>query len=257
MIVKPELVRKIKDHFNLNIYETKVWLALLSKGIVSAGETAELSGVPRSRTYDVLESLAKRGFTIIKIGKPVKYIAVEPNAIIEKMKSNVLTEANEKVKSLSVLREKDEYHELEQLYKAGIQPIRAEDLSGSLKGKANVNSKIKEILGNSNKEVVLCTSIADFDKRARILIPELESLAKKDIKVRIALHGDEDAVKKMNLKHNIKAKHTTNRGRFIISDKKESLFMITHENSEDEIGLWISAPYFSEALNSLFESTLK
>ena len=50
MIVKPELVKQIKEYFNLNIYETKVWIALLSKGIASAGEIAELSGVPRSRT---------------------------------------------------------------------------------------------------------------------------------------------------------------------------------------------------------------
>ena len=66
MIIKPELVRRIKEYFNLNIYETKVWLALLSKGVASAGEVAEISGVPRSRTYDVLESLEKRGFAITK-----------------------------------------------------------------------------------------------------------------------------------------------------------------------------------------------
>ena len=85
MIVKPDMVKKVKEYFNLNIYETKVWLALLSKGIVTAGETAELSGVPRSRTYDVLESLEKRWFAIVKFGKPVKYIAVDPNAVLEKM----------------------------------------------------------------------------------------------------------------------------------------------------------------------------
>jgi sugar-specific transcriptional regulator TrmB len=50
MIIKPELVKKIKDYFGLNIYETKVWMALLGKGIASAGEMAEQSGVPRSRT---------------------------------------------------------------------------------------------------------------------------------------------------------------------------------------------------------------
>jgi len=52
MIIKQELVSQIRDHFGLNIYETKVWLALLGKGIASAGEIAEISGVPRSRTYD-------------------------------------------------------------------------------------------------------------------------------------------------------------------------------------------------------------
>ena len=78
MIIKPELVNQIKEYFGLNIYETKVWLALLGKGIASAGEIAEISRVPRSRTYDVLESLEKQGFAVMKLGKPVKYIAVKP-----------------------------------------------------------------------------------------------------------------------------------------------------------------------------------
>ncbi|MDO8517120.1 MAG: helix-turn-helix domain-containing protein, partial [Nanoarchaeota archaeon] len=53
MILKNELTNKIKGYFDLNIYETKVWIALLQKGISTAGEIAEISGVPRSRTYDV------------------------------------------------------------------------------------------------------------------------------------------------------------------------------------------------------------
>src|SRR3989338_1442181 len=100
MIIKQEFIRQIKDFFNLNIYETKVWLALLGKGIASAGEVTEISGVPRSRTYDVLEGLEKRGFAIMKLGKPVKYIAVKPRAIIEKLKNNVKSDAEERVVGL-------------------------------------------------------------------------------------------------------------------------------------------------------------
>ena len=96
MALNPELIKKLKGYFDLNIYETKVWLALLSKGISSAGEIAEISGVPRSRTYDVLESLEKRGFVIQKLGKPVKYIAVKPEIVIEKLKNNTATHAEEK-----------------------------------------------------------------------------------------------------------------------------------------------------------------
>ena len=68
MIANSELIKKIREHFSLNIYETKVWVALLGKGIATAGEIAEISSVPRSRTYDVLESLEKRGFAIEKLG---------------------------------------------------------------------------------------------------------------------------------------------------------------------------------------------
>ncbi len=97
MLVKNELISKIKDYFDLNIYETKVWLALLSKGSASAGEIATLSGVPRSRTYDVLESLEKKGFALIKIGKPVRYLGVKPKIILEKLKNNIRVQAEEKV----------------------------------------------------------------------------------------------------------------------------------------------------------------
>src|SRR3989344_4132704 len=104
MIVKQELIGRIKDYFGLNIYETKVWLALLKKGIATAGEVAEISGIPRSRTYDVLESLEKNGFAIAKLDKPVKYIGVRPNIIIEKLKNNVRKNANEKVVELSKIK---------------------------------------------------------------------------------------------------------------------------------------------------------
>src|SRR3989338_8352873 len=145
MILKQETINKVKDHFDLNIYETKVWLALLSKGIVTAGETAELSGVPRSRTYDVLESLAKRGFAIVKMGKPVRYIAVEPKTVLERMQTNVMNHAQEKINTLANLKGTPEYNELIQLHRDGITPIRLEDLSGHIKGRQNILSKMKEM----------------------------------------------------------------------------------------------------------------
>ena len=148
MIINQQLVKQIKEYFNLNIYETKVWLALLGKGIASAGEVADISGVPRSRTYDVLESLEKRGFAMMKLGKPVKYIAIKPNVIIEKLKTNAMKNADEKLKSLSKLKSTKEYSELEQLYHVGIQPVKHEDLLGAIKGKATIYSHIKEVLEN-------------------------------------------------------------------------------------------------------------
>ena len=161
MIIKPELVNQIKEYFGLNIYETKVWLALLGKGIASAGEIAEISRVPRSRTYDVLESLEKQGFAVMKLGKPVKYIAVKPKIIIEKLKTNAERDAQEKIKSLLKLRETSEYTELEELYNVGIKPVRHEDISGAVKGRLTIYNHIKELLENAKKEVIICTSAAE------------------------------------------------------------------------------------------------
>jgi sugar-specific transcriptional regulator TrmB len=257
MTIKPELVRKIKDYFNLNIYETKVWMALLGKGVASAGEIAETSGVPRSRTYDVLESLEKRGFAIAKIGKPVKYLAVKPTEVIEKMKSNLLQDAQERVKSLVNLKETPEYLELEQLHTSGISPIKSHEITGSLKGRANVMAKIRELLESSKKEVMICTSAVDFEDKSRILIPALEKLNKSNVKVKIALSGDADKVNKLNIKHGLKAKHTESSARVFVKDKTEALLMVTPHNSEEEMGIWLSSPYFTDYLARMLESSLK
>jgi len=257
MIIKQELVKRIKDYFNLNIYETKVWLALLSKGIVSAGETAELSGVPRSRTYDVLEGLAKRGFAIVKIGKPVKYIAIEPKVVIEKMKSQTLSEAQEKITRLSTLKGTPEYTELEQMHKSGFLPIKPEDLSGHIKGRSNILSKLKELFDVTKSEMSICTSVSDFEDKSRILMPALEKLNKNNVKVKIALSGEEDRIKKLNSKYDLKAKVTDNPGRFFLSDKKEALFMINAENADEEVGVWLNSPQFASSFTNMFDLHLR
>ena len=46
---KLETLRSI---FNLNLYEVKIWTALLARGKAAAGELSETATVPRSRTYD-------------------------------------------------------------------------------------------------------------------------------------------------------------------------------------------------------------
>lgn len=257
MIVKPDTVKKVKEYFNLNIYETKVWLALLAKGIVTAGETAELSGVPRSRTYDVLESLEKRGFAIVKIGKPVKYIAVEPNAVLEKIKSSVMIDAQDRIKSLVNLKETSEYTELEHLHKSGIAPIKSEDLSGFLKGRSNIMSKLREVLASAEREITLYTSLIDFEKKSRVLLPAIENAQKKSLKIKISLAGDEDAVKKTSSKTGLKIRHGDHKGRFFIADKREVLFMLNPDHAEEEHAIWLKSPFFTESIDTLLDYQLK
>src|SRR3989338_2041302 len=89
MIVKDEFLGKLRGFFSLNLYEVKIWTALLSRGVSTAGELSDIANVPRSRSYDVLESLEKKGFVIMKLGKPIKYIAVPPKEVVERVKKNV------------------------------------------------------------------------------------------------------------------------------------------------------------------------
>src|SRR3989344_9267763 len=127
-----QFLMDLKKHFKLNIYEVKIWTALLSRGIASAGELADISGVPRSRRYDVLESLEKKGFIIMKIGKPINYIAVKPSIILERVKRNIEEEAAETSSQIESIRETDEFKELELLHKTGVQHVDIASISKSI-----------------------------------------------------------------------------------------------------------------------------
>jgi len=256
-MIDPELVKQIKDHFNLNIYETKVWLALLTKGVASAGEIAEISRVPRSRTYDVLESLEKRGFAIMKLGKPVKYIAVKPYVVLDKLKSNIERGADERMKSLAKLKDTSEYAELEQLYNVGIEPVRQEDISGAIKGKSTLYSHLKELFENAKEEVIVCTTVNEIQSKSRFFALAFEKMKEAKINLKIALSGEEKEIKKINFKFKINAKKIEIDSKFFIADKDQVLFSINKtESPADEIGVWLNTPFFANSLAFMFEQAV-
>ena len=257
MLVKQELISRIKDYFDLNIYETKVWLALLGKGVASAGEVANISGVPRSRTYDVLESLEKKGFAIVKIGKPVKYLGVKPNIILEKLKNNVRTNAEEKIVSLSNIKDTGEFAKLEGLYNEGIIPIKREDISAALKGKSNISNYLREILQDAEKEVIICTNAEEMNSKAKLFGQTFEILKKANIKIKLALSGDERLVKQLEGKFKMKIKQVDIEAKFFIIDRKEILFYLAKNSNNEDIAIWLNSPFFAEAFAVLFEKAMK
>src|SRR3990167_7795915 len=112
MIVKDEFIKKLRAAFDLNIYEVKIWAALLSKGVATAGELSDMSNVPRSRSYDVLESLEKKGFIMVKIGKQIRYMAIKPEEIIKRFKDRINEKAEERLGMIDNVRATETYEEL-------------------------------------------------------------------------------------------------------------------------------------------------
>lgn len=259
MIVKNELVKKVRHFFNLNIYEAKVWLALLNKAIASASEIAELSGVPRSRTYDVLESLEKQGFVMMRLGKPIKYIAVKPAMVIDKLKNNAVREAEEKNTVLSNLKETKEYTELEMLYKTGIEPIKASDLSGALKGRSEIYSQLKDMVENAKNDVVIVTSIEGLKKKLNFLKQVSGKLQRKGVKLKIGVNASEEEIKEVLKDSGIEAKTVDVNARFCLIDGKQLMFMVMPHKVEadSDVGIWINSDYFVGAMKTLTENIWK
>ena len=250
MIVKEDFLKKLKGAFDLNIYEAKIWAALLSKGVSSAGELADISEVPRSRSYDVLESLEKKGFIIMKLGKPIKYIAVEPKEVLERVKRNVHTKTNEKITNLNKISDTSTYKDLEGLYTNGIENIDPSNLSGVMKGRNNLNNQLETMFRNAKKSISISTTEKGFIRKMDVLLPLLKSLKNVNIKV-VAPKLDKNLVKNTG----IKVKVSKIDSRFVLVDGKELVFMVTDDDKTHESydsGIWVKSPYFAGSMENLF-----
>lgn len=254
MILQQDLTNRIKDYFDLNVYETKVWLALLSKGVASVGEVASISRVPRSRTYDVLETLEKKGFAIIRMGKPVKYLGIKPQIILERIKTEIKKQAEEKVKDLSKIKDTEEFIKLDELYKNGISPVKKEEISSSLKGKSNISNFLKEIIKQAKKEVIICTNAEDIHSKARLFFQTISILKEFKVNIRLALSGKEELIKDIEKRFGIRIKRIDIDSKFFIIDRKEILFYLSKQGTETEdLAVWLNSEFFVESFASIFD----
>ena len=258
MIVKDAFLGKLREAFNLNIYEVKIWTALLSRGISNAGELSEISEVPRSRTYDVLESLEKKGFVIMKLGKPIKYIAVEPEEIVKRVKKQYKQVSENKIQKLEDVKSTNLFKDLELLFKQGIQYIDPGDLSGSLKGRDGIYEHLNKLLSDAKKSVLIVTTADGLRRKGDAVKRTLKKLKGNKVKVRIVApinKDNKDIVKELLPYAEIRNTQRIN-ARFTVVDDKDVLFMVLDDKEVHpsyDVGVWITTPFFANALSSLFE----
>jgi len=258
MIVKEEFLSRLRKIFDLNLYEVKVWTALLSRGVSTAGELSNISDVPRSRTYDILESLEKKGFIVLKLGKPIKFVALKPEEVIERVKKNMVAEAQVKSKRLENLKGDDVLKELNILFTQGIKFVEPSDLSGSLRGRQNLYNHLDMMIREAQKSVTIVTTADGLNRKLEALMPSLERAKKRGVKIRIAapitpqnLNIAKDFSKIAEIRNTDKMK-----ARFMIVDGQQLLMMLLDDEKVHpnyDLGVWINTEFFAPALEQLFD----
>jgi len=262
MIVKEDFLNKLRQYFGLNLYEAKIWTALLSRGVSTAGELADIGNVPRSRAYDILESLEKKGFVLMKLGKPIKYIAVDPKEVVVRVQKLMREDAEERVKNLDNLRGTDLHKELELLHKQGIEFVEPTDLSGAIRGRHNIYSHLDLMVRNAEKTVTLMTTSKGLIRKSEALKGAFEKLKKKGVKIRIAAPITKESMQvAKDLSKFAEVKHVDRlASRFCIVDGKDLTFMLMHDDNVHpsyDVGVWVNTPYFANALENMFELAWK
>ena len=262
MIVKEEFLSRLRKIFDLNLYEVKVWTALLSRGTSTAGELSNISDVPRSRTYDILESLEKKGFIVMKLGKPIKFVALKPEEVVERVKKNLVKEAQEKTKRLETLKSDEVIGELNSLFTQGIKFVEPTDLSGSLRGRQSLYNHLDMMIRNAESSVTIVTTREGLNRKFEALMPSLEKLKKRGVKVRIAAPVDNNNIKvARELKKVAEVKNLEKiKARFILIDSNQIMFMLLDDEKfhpNYDTGVWINTEFFASALEQLFDLAWK
>lgn len=261
MIVQLDLLKKIKD-FGLNSYEAKIWTALLSRGISSAGELSDISNVPRSRTYDVLESLEKKGFVMMKLGKPIKYMAIPPTEVIDVIKKKIREDSVRQETTMDELRKSDVLDQLTQLHSTGIDMVEPTELVGMIKNRDNVYSYLENMLKKAEKSIYIMTSADGMARKLQHLEKTLKKASDKGVSIKILVPQSKETDKlSADLKGVAEVKNCSEvKSRFILVDDDKLLFFITNDKDVHptyDVAVWIETSFFAESIKGFFEMTWK
>ncbi len=235
----------IKDTLQLNSYEAQVYVSLLEKGIASASELAENSKVPRSRCYDVLESLEKKGFVFMKIGKPIKYIAIAPQEAIHSITKEVNKEKNRLLAFYDTAKETDAFKELQSLYATGIQYIDNAEITTSISGKTAINAFLKEMFSNAQKNISVHSTEKEIERKLKII-------RKVGTKVPVQVHTPEPI--KTSADH-ITSKVAKHGMKVVQVDEDQLLFFssVQGKSPEGESAIWIKSKFAADAVKEFLQ----
>ncbi len=264
MIIRDEFLGRLRKIFDLNLYEAKVWTALLSRGVSTAGELSNISDVPRSRTYDILESLEKKGFIVMKIGKPIKFVALKPVEVVERVKRNLVIHAQERSKRLEELKNDDVLGELTSLFENGVKFVEPSDLSGSLRGRQNMYNHLDMMIRGAEKTITIATTADGLNRKMEALLPALERAKRRGVVIRIVApitDGNIKIARAVSKFAEVRdASNKSFNGRFAIVDSEQLMFMLTNDSTVHpnyDVAVWISTDFFAKVMEQMFELAWK
>lgn len=236
-------------NIGLNQYESRIYLALLQSGAMSASELSDNADIPRPRTYDVLDKLSKQGFVSIQPGRPTRFSALGLNEAVKNLK---------KVKQDDMERSFEGMERLKERLASRLENIGANvstnpsDMVWILKERGNIYSKMEELLQNATESVI----ISSTDDGLKRKIGDYEHLLRDakgrgaDIRIISPVKDHSHAHRVRDIAH---VRHSEGHHRVIIADDEALLFLTPDDDEKAEVAAWIRSPYFTENLRKGLE----
>ena len=255
MLLQKNAINQLRD-FGLNTYESKLWTALLARGVATAGELSDITTVPRSRTYDILESLEKKGFIIMKLGKPIKYLTIDPESVLDRVKKKITENADMQTGIIKKLADSELLSELRLLHKTGIKKIDPTDFSGIFKGRKNVQHHVDKKIKSAKKQVLVHTTETGLIHERESMMNAFRKAKNNGARVLIAAPiTDQNAKAAMDLGKHAEVRAAGSQGRFYVVDGEEIIFMLTNDTDVHQTydsAVWVKSKFFAGSMKRLF-----
>ena len=247
-----EQIQKKLSKFNLTVNQSKIYVFLGKQGPKTAPEVCKKLRILRTETYHVLAELQSKGIVFATFGHPMRFSAIP----VKKTIHTLIDIEREKLKIL-------ENNENEIIKIWNNIPEFVNDYEGEneskfqvLVGINQINRKIKHMLNEAKKEILIIGSEQDFGRFYHSDL--LDELSHLDCNVKIITgcsqktrhiiaNINQNCVKKMpdSIKENIC---------FIIKDKEEVLFFTKNGNykSQDLVSMWTNSNLLVYSMQILF-----
>src|SRR5215207_4075915 len=125
------------QRIGLSKYEADAYVALLADGPLTGYELGKRSNVPLSKSYEVLERLARRGLALVQPGDPPRYLAERPERFLAQTRADQDSVLTALASAL-----------------AGVRRADPADDFGVVRGRTNVLARARSLIDEAQRQVL-------------------------------------------------------------------------------------------------------
>jgi len=253
---KEKLIEILNEELGLTPYESKAYMALLLHGPLSPRGVNQKSGIPRPRTYDVLNSLAGKGLLMEQPGRPRMYAAVDPQVGLEKMMMELERKMHRQLEEKRKTTERLS-SSLSKLHdKSRDMSVKEETVWVTRRDSAFI-ARYCEAIRNTEKEFVVATPAIRPPEKEILEAAKHLTRKNKSVRVlrritpdwtRVELDDYEELIKLGEQVRFLKYDGL----RFAIFDKRDTVLVLPPERGS-QFAVWISLPSLTAILYEHFE----
>ncbi len=151
-------------------YEAKAYLALLQQSPLTGYAVARISGVPRSKIYEVLGNLVERGDVLMSRGEPIRYAPKQPKEMIESRRQAMRQQLAAAEKGL------------ERFLNQNTPP----DLIWDIRGRDEILDRVREVIGRVEQQILLEVMAEDAPEIRNALM----LAAQREVTITVIAYGN-------------------------------------------------------------------